>query len=655
MDAVNESNKVLKILAIGDGDTVSFALSELEKYLERMEQTEIRVLHRIYYDETEKGIWVGKTSKFDQIVLPEKTDDQLDDFIYIDVNEGCGIISGNNRRSILFAVYRYLTVLGCRWVRPGSDGEYIPSTNYSLKTVKVVESPSYRYRVICIEGSVSLEHGIDLIDWMPKVGLNGFMIPFKDGYIFFERWYRHENNPLKEQEPYSPEIGAEYTRKLIAEIKTRGLLYHAVGHSWENAPLGLYYKYSLQGDYSKTEGISQYFAMIDGERRIWDTWGMDPNNTHMCYSNPKVRTFMAESVVDYIEEHHEVDLLHFWLDDGIHNFCECENCKKANPSDFYVMIMNEIDDLLTKKGLDTKIVFVVYFDLLWSPIKERLKNQNRFILLFAPISRSYSLAISCDKNLQEVEEYQVNKSPMPKNAEGNLAYLAEWKKWFKGDSFIFEYHLWHEHYKDFGNMQITNVLSQDIKNIGGWDLNGLMGVTTIRPFLPNGLGMTVLGRTLWQKDLELEAIAEDYFISAYGKGGLRCMEYLKKLSEFLNPPYLRGERPLVDVEASRQFGEIPAFVEEFKPIIEKNLRLDNACHAKSWEYLYEHGLIVSKFAGVLKAFAAGEIELSMRLWEELKFFICENEDKLFHVFDVYMFIRWVGSYFEWLQDPNIVH
>lgn len=182
-----------------------------------------------------------------------------------------------------------------------------------------------------------------------------------------------------------------------------------------------------------------------------------------------------------------------------------------------------------------------------------------------------------------------------------------------------------------------------------------MGVTSIRPFFPNGLGMTVMGRTLWQKDLNLDSIARDYFVSAYGDDGLKCMEYLKKLSELLNPPYLRGERPLVDAAASRQFGEIPAFIEKFRPAIEKNLQLENASHAKSWEYLYEHGLIVSKFAGVLEAFAAGKIELFMSLWEELKLFICKKEDELFHVFDVYMFIRWVGSYFEWLQDSDIVH
>ena len=70
-------------------------------------------------------------------------------------------------------------------------------------------------------------------------------------------------------------------------------------------------------------------------------------------------------------------------------FCECENCKER-PADYLVMILNDIDKKLTENGIDTKIAFPIYHDLLWGPIKEKFHNPSRFIYEFAPITRTYT-------------------------------------------------------------------------------------------------------------------------------------------------------------------------------------------------------------------------------------------------------------------------
>lgn len=62
-----------------------------------------------------------------------------------------------------------------------------------------------------------------------------------------------------------------------------------------------------------------------------------------------------------------VDYLHVWLADGLRNHCECEECRKARPSDYYLMIMNEIDERLNEAGLSTRIVFIAYFDTMFPP------------------------------------------------------------------------------------------------------------------------------------------------------------------------------------------------------------------------------------------------------------------------------------------------
>ena len=54
------------------------------------------------------------------------------------------------------------------------------------------------------------------------------------------------------------------------------------------------------------------------------------------------------------------------------------------------MLLNEIDERLTALGLDTRLAFLIYFELLWPPVTQHLKNPDRFILMFAPITRTYT-------------------------------------------------------------------------------------------------------------------------------------------------------------------------------------------------------------------------------------------------------------------------
>jgi len=130
-------------------------------------------------------------------------------------------------------------------------------------------------------------------------------------------------------------------------------------------------------------------------------------------------------VVEYSKNNSEIDYLHFWLSDALNTQCECENCKDTIPSDFYVMMLNEIDEKLARAGLDTKIVFLIYFDLLWEPQKERIKNPDRFVMMFAPFSRTYSKAYA-ESDLSgraPLAPYERNRLVMPRSVEENVARL----------------------------------------------------------------------------------------------------------------------------------------------------------------------------------------------------------------------------------------
>lgn len=625
----------LEIVALKENESLNFASEELKKYLERIdpEKDIILKIGEKYETDKENVIYLGTLDRFN-LEEPKVEDPRFDDGIFIRFNSGKGIIAGTNDRSVLLGVYRFLREVGCRWIRPGRDGEIIPKRDISLVNVNIVERASYRHRGICIEGAVSYENVYDIIDWSMKVGFNSYFIQFREGYTFFDRWYSHINNPLKEKEPFSVEKAREFVRSLEKEIKRRGLLYHAVGHGWTCEPFGIpglgwdIYKGEVPEDYIK------YTAEINGKRGLWE--GI-PLNTNLCYSNPEVRHIITDSIVEYLEEHPYIDVLHFWLADGTNNQCECEECRKTLPSDFYVMMLNELDRKLTSKGIDTKIVFLLYVDLLWPPEKERIENPDRFIMMFAPITRSYSDTFKSIDDSIKIPEYKRNKLIFPKNIEENIAFLKEWQKIFSGDSFDFDYHLMWAHYADPGYMDITRVIYEDIKNLKTIGLNGLISCQIQRMFFPTGLPMYVMASTLWNDNINLEDVSNEYLIDSFGPDGTLVKEYLTKLSLLFEPPVLRRERP-PSSKFLENFAKIREVLSAFEPVIKRNLSSESSSISKSWLYLDYHSKIVDRLSLILESIFKGDTSSAVKVWEELKLMLQKEEDVLQPVFDLFEFI-----------------
>ena len=76
----------------------------------------------------------AELNKYSNLVFGEDCDIQLinksyghpfDDEIEICVNGGKGVICGSNPRAVLIGVYKLFVELGCVFLRPGKDGEYL--------------------------------------------------------------------------------------------------------------------------------------------------------------------------------------------------------------------------------------------------------------------------------------------------------------------------------------------------------------------------------------------------------------------------------------------------------------------------------------------------------------------------------------------------
>ena len=629
------------ITRLSDDIPVRFAASELRRCYRRATGADLKILSRRRHKRGEPAIWLGLFSSFPDDLLPSKVDSPARDEYVIYMESDGGIIAGSNCRSVLLGVYRYLTELGFRWVRPGADGELTPSLSLPLPSVRLAEEASYRHRGVCIEGAVSEKHVRDMVDWLPKIGFNAYFIQLREAYDFFQRWYEHTGNPYLRKSEFSLDKAGELTRKLRAQIKKRGLELHMVGHGWTCEPFGIPRTGRFQHETAIPEQTRQYLAEINGKRELFGGMAL---KTNLCYGNPEARRIITQAVVEYAKANPDVDIIHFWLGDGTNNQCECPLCRDHRPADLYVRMLNELDNQLTGEGISSRIVFLAYVDLLWPPVEENIENPDRFILMFAPITRSYSQPFAgVSGAAAELPPYERNKLIFPRDPQVNLAFLSKWQEQFPGESFDFDYHFMWDHYKDPGQYDLAVILHQDVQRLRDIGLDGFMSCQVQRAFFPTGLGMTILGRTLWDRNLSSEAIAQEYFRSAFGENGEAARRYCQTISELFDPPLLRGEADEEQRKAApSRLAKVKDAVAQITPAVGKGVALQNACHAASWRYLQAHAELVLMFADALAAKCEGNEEEAKALGWKMFEWARRNERKLQSVFDVFEFQSTIG-------------
>lgn len=646
---------IWKIKKAGEGRAIDFAISELEKYLKKMDLSAT-----VELTEEDDALVIGCSEKLDKLLV-EVEDKKIDDSIYIDVKDGKGVICGSNSRSVLIAVYRYLKELGCKFIRPGADNEVIPECKPEEKEVFVKEKASYRHREVCIEGAASYEHVSELVDWLPKIAMNGYYMQFKKPYGFFRKWYQHEDNPYMEDENITVEELDKIAAKLEDEIAQRDLLYCAVGHSWNSEPLGIEASYWEKAP-EPPEYIKKYLAMIDGKR---DWYEGVPMNTNLCYSNPEVQELMTDDAVRYCKDHPAVKYLVFWLADNFGNTCQCEECKKGTFADFYIQLINRLDEKLTQEGLDTKIIFSIKIN---TPVKERIKNKDRVTMMFCPIFRNFSEIYPdkiTDDYLVELPVFDQNDKTIDEYFKPTERYVSLWKKWkdiYDGDSVIYDYLLIWFHYHDPGYTLCAETIAKDIKNLKAMGLNGINSCQVQRLFFPTALPMISMSETLWNIDADFEEVKNRYLTDAFGEDGVKLGEIMGRISqkeiidfttkwECCDWYLLDGKKISGLIEKSR------SAIKELAPIIEKNL--NDATHheavKKSWEYFAYYPEFAELFMDMWQAaYAEDNLEKSKKSWEKFADYANRIEPELHRVLDGFMLKQRLKVYFNLRKSPTVV-
>ena len=625
---------------ISGKETVAFAAAELKRILTQMDPSLETAVCQMEERSGNAGIWLGTTNDL-SVTGPAVARPDLDDGYLIEMSGVNGIIAGVNPRSVLLAVYRYLRELGCAWIRPGALGEIIPAVSIITREVHVSEAASSRHRGVCIEGAASYDHVTEMIRWLPKIGMNAYFNQFWSPVTFYDRWYRHERNPTLVPYPLTREEVDGFVRNQLNDVRREDMLYHATGHGWTCEPFGFDSCGWYPHEGPLPEGAEEILAMVNGKRGLHTD--KIPLNTNLCYTNPDVREKIIEGITQYCLRHKEVNYLHFWLADAMNNQCECPECVKKTPSDHYVDMLNMLDERMTEAGVAARVVFLIYFDLMWRPTTSRIKNEDRFVLMFAPITRTYSTAY-VDAGIDDsvkVKPFELNKISLPRSVSENVAFLKSWKEVFKGDSFIFDYHLWIDHLRDIGYAQISEVLFKDMKGLRQLGLNGMVSCQAQRVFFPSALPMQLMADALWNDSVDYETCVQKHYRDMYAEEGPRVRAYLERVSALFDSAYMRHEKPQISEEALRNLNKAGELIKEFMPIINENLnpaKPMTPAARHSFAILKRHGELAIILAGAHACKAAGDMDTAKTLWEEAAAFARSHEMELNEVFDVHQFL-----------------
>ncbi len=604
--------RTVTIARIGSHKTVKFAADELRRYLKLID-SEIIVDVRLYEDYVENEtdlLWVGMSEK-SNAKLPTVKDKKLDDAIFIDVHDFCGIITANNERSVLIAVYRFLRELGVAFVHQGPEGEIIPKRILETCDVHICEAASSRYRVICIEGAVNYEHIYNMIDWIPKAGMNGYLMQFMTPIVFLNRWYTHGYNASLGVNPVSREEAYAILKKCEEDIAERSLIYQAVGHGWTSEAFGVPSNGWAPVDPDTVpEEAMELFAEINGKRGLFKNV---PASTQLCYSDPRAVEIMSRTIADYCKAHPEVDQIVASLADGSNNHCECERCRKLRPSDWYVRILNCLDEILTEYGLDTKVLLAAYNENMWAPLETKFNNPGRFILQYCPITRPYNEAydeLDLD-DLGEEPPFELNKMVRPRKMRPLMKLYRKWQETNPGLGFcLFDYHFWFSTILcDPGRFTIAKIVLRDMEALSALNIHGNLSCQVQREGFPTNLPMHAMAESLWNDKISFEAVAQKQLAHEFGDQYEIAREYLEKLSDLLAywPDRLAEPDVIVDDERRKNAERAVEHVAKYKPIIEKIAEgeFEYELQKRYWKNLLTHTEIADicarlaalKFAG----------------------------------------------------------
>ncbi|MBR2152928.1 MAG: DUF4838 domain-containing protein [Clostridia bacterium] len=445
-------------------EVYEFAAEELSRYYAKISGE-----HLCRYLNSTEGegipIFLG-SPKFlaeNNCIVP--TDKLKYDGYFLKVTSDGIFISGLEKRSVLYGVYRLLENAGCKWMFPGEDGEIIPQiSNLKFSQCEIIDNPDFEVRASCddthereIVDSYVVET-MEKFDWACKNRLNSYFGgPSIHGDIFLSDWF-------------------------LREITKRDFILEAGGHGTVNYV-----------DKKLFDKNPELFRMKDGVRRA---------DGNFCSSNKEAVQMVVDGIGNLIKKIPSIKRYHIWFADTYEgSWCECEKCKNLSAAEQCFQLVNAV----AKAYPDLKIDFLLYHDSEdVSSIAEKIPEN--VCAEYAPRERCYAHSIaddSCERN----KGYYARL----KDAKQKFASIYPFE--YYGDMILFN--------KMGVNMQ--KVIKEDFIDYKNLGVNAIKILMFNRySWFAYKLNMITFARLCWDINADIMAIRDELCKAYFGN----CYDYM---------------------------------------------------------------------------------------------------------------------------------
>jgi hypothetical protein len=271
------------------------------------------------------------------------------------------------------------------------------------------------------------------------------------------------------------------------------------------------------------------------------------------------------------------------------------------------MLMNEIDEELTRRALDTRIVFICYYETIWKSETVNIKNPARFTMLFAPITRVYYRSVTPTPVAFPYVPFVHNDITLPRDIDEYIPYAKASMEQYKVNTFLYEYHFcYHQHCEPSG-ITFARILHEDVKGYHAHGFHGIIQDGSQRSYWPNGLAFYVYAQTLFDVNVDFDALVEDYYRHAYGDAWEEVLAFMKKLAAVVPHQYLAGKASknkdihrMYDPDMQEKLRELGRVAASFKPFLEAHKNMPKRAQTVAMRLLAFH---LDFWAGVAEPLA----------------------------------------------------